>query len=302
MTTTPTVYQAAFAEGTAHFDGRTVAQLRKLASGKVKGASRLPKSALVAELAKLHAQDSERKGIAAEQKTRADAEKPTKTTATARKTKTQSRPQAKPVKAGSDAKTAAKTDKAGKPFKSTAAPKIGRKMCQICSKRPVDQKTNGRDSTLCAPCWDYAGWENTHSDNGHEGQGDLPTAPKELLDEMKNCPVCLGQDPANDEVKTKANGSKPGRKVSKPAAVESKSFDAKAKAFAAIAKAAGWSSRVKLVDQTSAQVIATLGAETVSMVWDRGAYQYDLSEHKGEKGRKAKIRNASAARKIVESA
>lgn len=289
MTTTPTVYQAAFIEGTAYFGGQPVSRLRKLAQGKVKNVSRLPKTALVAELAKLNAQDAERKSVnaVADDATTGgtSVNSIAKPTAKPTKTKTQTRTQAKPVKATSDHETAAK--------------KTSRKMCQVCSKRPVDRKTQGRDSTMCLPCFEYAGWENTHSDNGHDMTIE-GTESDEQVAEKAECPVCQGNDPANDVVKTKANGSKAGRTVSKPMAVASRSFDAKAKAFATIAKAAGWKAHTHKVSETSCQVIATLGTETVSMVWENSAYQYDLSEHKDTKGRKAKIRNASAARKIVE--
>lgn len=286
------------------YGAMTVVNLRKAAQGKIKNVKGMNKSALVTALADFDQREAERTEreanldkIAAERATKATkaTEKPSKAT----KAKTQGRTQ---TKAASSAGSAEKTVKPA--YKSTKAPTLRvAKRCQVCGKRPVDRKTQGRDSTMCEPCFEYAGWENTHSDNGHDSEGygttDADTEAAWLA-EKENCPVCRGNNPANDDVKTKVNGSKPGRKVAKPMAVASKSFDAKAKAFAAIAKAAGWKARVHEVSKTSFQVTATLGIETVSMVWDNGAYQYDLSEHKDTNGRKAKIRNASAARKIVE--
>jgi hypothetical protein len=274
----------------ANFYARmTAVELRKAAQGKVPNAKSHRKAELIDLLVEWDAK----------------AERATEKPATPTKAKIQTRTQAKPAKATSVAKSDAK------PVKKTS-----RKMCQVCSKRPVDRKTQGRDSTMCEPCFDYAGWENSHSDEGHGNIAKLRVSAKKatgddkqrLADELAaleysvaECPVCQGNNPANDDVKTKVNGSKPGRKVAKPMATESKSFDAKAKAFAAIAKEAGWKSHVHNVSKTSAQVIATLGTETISMVWDNGVYQYETSEYKNDKGRKARIRNASAARKIVEA-
>jgi hypothetical protein len=258
----------------------------------------------------------------------AGTKKATKTNRTGRKATTRTKTQAKPAPVATDHETRradgvenrkafkkAVTEAAGAkkvgPTRFSAgtksqqaaksAPKrSGRKMCQICAKRPVDTKTAGRDSTMCEPCYEYAGWENTHSDDGHEGTA--PIDPDDLAAweaEKANCPVCQGNDPANKPARK--NGSKPGRSVTKPMTTESKSFDAKAKAFAAVAKAAGWSAKIHKISANSAQVIATSHGETISMVWDHGAYQYDVSEHKDADGHKAKIRNASAARKMLEA-
>lgn len=280
------VYQTAFIDATADYSTMTVATLRKMASGKVKNAGRLPKSALVAELAKLYAMESEK-----------TTEKPAK----ARKPKTQPKTQAKSAPAATDHETAPKTDKDGKPFKSTKAPKIGRKMCEVCSKRPIDRKTQGRDSTMCEPCFEYAGWENTHSDNGHEGQGDLPTAPKELLSEMAECPVCQGNDPANDVVKTKANGSKPGRVVSKPAKTEK--GQSKAEKFAADAKELGWKPRIEK-DGKGLEIVTATHVNTgewIKIQWQDNRCLNTGTTHKRPNGKVVHLRNASAARKALDA-
>lgn len=74
--------------------------------------------------------------------------------------------------------------------------------CADCNSRPIDRKTAGRDSTLCRLCWDYAGAENEHNDNGH----DVITEPNEsLAAEIAVCPVCNPElDPRNE---TKRNWS-----------------------------------------------------------------------------------------------
>lgn len=58
--------------------------------------------------------------------------------------------------------------------------------CRVCGKR-TRQTGNGDNEyvQLCVACYDYAGWENTHSDNGHD---DL-----DCTDEQKkDCPICKG--------------------------------------------------------------------------------------------------------------
>jgi hypothetical protein len=54
-------------------------------------------------------------------------------------------------------------------------------ICADCGKRTRATKRDGADSRLCADCFEFAGRENEHSDNGHEG------GPK-----VEGCPVCCG--------------------------------------------------------------------------------------------------------------
>lgn len=54
---------------------------------------------------------------------------------------------------------------------------MARKICTVCNARP--QYTGGGDdpapsgSKMCNPCYTEGGWENTHSDEGHEDGGNL---------------------------------------------------------------------------------------------------------------------------------
>lgn len=57
--------------------------------------------------------------------------------------------------------------------------------CAQCGKRAVNYRTQGKDSTMCRPCFEYAGWENTHNDNDHANRGPI-----------EGCPVCQNMDPA----------------------------------------------------------------------------------------------------------
>lgn len=78
---------------------------------------------------------------------------------------------------------------------------MAKNKCHDCNRRPIDYSTQGRDSTYCTECFEYAGWENTHNDDGHEAYqtqdqirqnridfGD--THVNVRLDEMRECPVC----------------------------------------------------------------------------------------------------------------
>jgi len=59
---------------------------------------------------------------------------------------------------------------------------MAKKMCIECGLRPITKEAKGPE--VCDPCFDYAGWENTHSDSGHDEN------PDDLADEMAQCPVC----------------------------------------------------------------------------------------------------------------
>lgn len=274
------------AEFARQFESLSVVMLRKAAAGRVPNYRKMRKPELVDALALRAFTDAQHEAAAKA------TEKPAKT----RKAKTQSRTQTKATSA------AGGTEKATKPaYKSTKAPTLRvAKRCQVCDKRPIDRKTAGKDSTLCGPCFEYAGWENTHSDNGHEGQGDLPSAPQELLEEMAVCPVCQGDDPADKPVK--ANGSKPGRKVSKP--VARKPGQSKGEKFAEIAKANGWKPRRELTENGHLETVTAhaAGGEWVQIQWRDGSCLNTGTTHRGTDGKVRKVRNASAARQILESA
>jgi hypothetical protein len=65
-------------------------------------------------------------------------------------------------------------------------------MCVACgARRP--SRAAGLNSDLCDPCFDYAGWENAHSDQGHDA---LPA----VHPDRDACLVCIGSNPAEDIV------------------------------------------------------------------------------------------------------
>ena len=57
--------------------------------------------------------------------------------------------------------------------------------CRSCGKRTHSTVDGCQGLDLCRPCYEYAGWENAHSDYGHSTKPDAA------------CPICQGQpDPA----------------------------------------------------------------------------------------------------------
>lgn len=53
--------------------------------------------------------------------------------------------------------------------------------CRVCKKKTRETGECESNVELCAACYDYAGWVNTHSDNGHDDTraGD------------PDCPICI---------------------------------------------------------------------------------------------------------------
>lgn len=64
------------------------------------------------------------------------------------------------------------------------------KNCVICNKRLNSENRastlgfgiGGAFDDMCMSCYDYSGWENTHSDNDHETEGNFD----------QDCPICAG--------------------------------------------------------------------------------------------------------------
>lgn len=142
--------------------------------------------------------------------------------------------------------------------------------CQVCQSAKIDRKTQGRDSTMCEPCYDYAGWENTHSDDNHEEVG-----------ADADCPVCA-----------KTSDAQPATEVT-----EIK--NPKAARFAADAVAAGWKIASATVSGETTTLTVLGGGEWIQICWNGTQFDYLATSHKNAKGKVLKVRNASAARKIL---
>lgn len=140
--------------------------------------------------------------------------------------------------------------------------------CADCGKRPIDKKTQGKDSTLCTSCYEYAGWENTHSDDAHSATNRDP-----------QCPVCTEEFPSNGIVDM----------------IQHK----KARWVAETAKAAGWTISYEFdgaVNETTLK-LSRDGAD-ISLVWEGRLYVAKRSDFRDATGRR-QLRNASAAVKAV---
>lgn len=178
---------------------------------------------------------------------------------------------------GEAAKNARKVGAAPKTRKATDRPK-----CEVCGKRRVDRRTQGLDSTMCQVCYEYAGEENRHTDQDHEGTYAITGSGDQ------DCPVC--QDA----------GYNAKRDASAP--------HAKALRFEADAKAAGWNAlaRTAPAPVSSTEVVTSIvtarkGDQELTIIWDGASCRNTGTTHKGPDGKVRKVRNASAARKILAS-
>lgn len=157
----------------------------------------------------------------------------------------------------------------------------GKPKCQICKSAEVDYATQGRDSTMCEECYDYAGWENTHTDDRHEK---VRPHEDERWELMTECPVC-------EKYKIGPWATAPkGSKV-----------HAKAVRFEEDAKKAGWIALARNSANRDGVSLVTAkrdGAE-IEIFWADGVFQYEDTRYRANGGKWTKIRNASAARKIL---
>jgi hypothetical protein len=80
---------------------------------------------------------------------------------------------------------------------------MAKKLCIICGRRNATS-ANGPDmNDMCDPCYTEAGWENTHSDGGHDeiNAGTYVNADEKIY--MDNCWICHPElNKALAEVKT----------------------------------------------------------------------------------------------------
>lgn len=166
-----------------------------------------------------------------------------------------------------------------------AAPKKG--ICEDCGRR-VGKSGH---PTLCTACYDYAGWENTHSDSGHEGNPEAEDA--------EICPVC---HPELDPRKA----VKPGRSRAGMVIVAKGTELHKSETFRVAAEAAGWTvtilGYVNLAEDGEEQeryvATATKDGDTIELAWNGRAYDYPSSSANfGGKGRK--VRNLKEALRLI---
>ena len=189
---------------------------------------------------------------------------------------------------------------------AASAPKKG--ICEDCGRK-VGKSGH---PTLCEVCLDYAGWENTHSDMGHEGlkNGGADAdefggadALAEAVESMTLCPVCHPElDPRTAK---KAGRSRAGMVI-----VAKGSEVHKSDTFKAAAESAGWTVTIlvetyELADDAEGKgtrhyATATRGDNSISLAWDGRAYDYPASSaHLNGKDRK--VRNLKEALRLLSS-
>jgi hypothetical protein len=158
-----------------------------------------------------------------------------------------------------------------------------KQMCRECGKRKIHFGTQGRDSTMCVPCFEYAGFENQHNDDAHSADAKPQS---DLWDKMAECPICEKEE-IGPFAKTPA-----GKNL----------VHKKALRFEADAKAAGWTALARNGSENGVSLVtARRGDEELTIIWDNGACRNTGTTHKGPDGKVRKVRNASAARKILAS-
>lgn len=187
--------------------------------------------------------------------------------------------------------------------KAPKAPKAG--LCEDCGRK-VGKSGH---PTLCTPCHDYAGWQNTHADGSHselaemiesgaeEFLADFQKAEREIMGE---CPVC---HPALDPRTAKANGrSRMGMVI-----IAKGSEIHKSETFRAAAKAAGWSVEILgsvITEEEDGEeieryvAIASRDGDVIELAWNGRAYDYPgSSAHLGDRSRK--VRNLKEALRLL---
>lgn len=173
-------------------------------------------------------------------------------------------------------------------FELAAAPKKG--ICEDCGRKVG----NSGHPTLCTPCFDYAGWENTHGDNAHEGNGAASEA-----EEIAECPVC------HPELDTRT-ARKTGRSRLGMVIVAKGTEIHKSETFRVAAEAAGWIVTVHAEDYsdgtdegaTRYYADAHRNGDAVQLAWDGRRYDYPSSSARIA-GKDRKVRNLKEALRLL---
>lgn len=77
---------------------------------------------------------------------------------------------------------------------------MARKLCIVCGTRQA--RTIDGTTDLCRPCYEYAGWENTHSDYGHDDP-DCVAKGYDTEASIAACLVCQDKDPTEQAPTTR---------------------------------------------------------------------------------------------------
>lgn len=265
------------ADITAQLENMTAVELRKLGGAMgIKGASKGKKAELVASITELL--------LASLENLRAEAAK---------------------MAAEREAEVKA-IEIESTPNEAPAAPAEGK--CIACgmrngmtAKQAREQGMGGSYRDICLPCYEEAGWENTHSDAGH-ADFDLANLTEEQATEVHGCWICY---PELNEAK---KAPRAGRSRAGMVIIAKGTEIHKSATFKAAAEAAGWTVTVQSEtyepgedaegEGTRYYATATRGDDSISLAWDGRAYDYPASSaHMAGKVRK--IRNLKEALRVL---
>lgn len=188
--------------------------------------------------------------------------------------------------------------------------KKAKKLCGICKTRPVSNSQElplGIKGTMCTPCYDESGWENTHSDHGHdrinalvEAAAELSTTDQDELDSyMASCWIC------HPELNEASESYVPRKGTSRAGMVMNTGHNwapkTKADVIAAAVKEAGGTSKTKSEDGNLVITVRLAGGSTMKLAWDaQGSYVYAKSVWTVPGSIKSiKVRNVAAALRLI---
>lgn len=188
------------------------------------------------------------------------------------------------------------------------------KTCEICKKRPAaplkTRQAEGMsaDMDFCVPCFEEAGWENTHSDDGHEGfesltvrksvfntKAELEAWKANVREEIKGCWICNPElNKAQREYAPRTGTSRAGMVINVPiraAGVEK---------AAVVEKALTERFEVKVTTNKKTGVTALTAKsaqESFILFWDgQGRFEAGTVQ---ENGRSRKVRNVAEVLRLA---
>ncbi len=165
--------------------------------------------------------------------------------------------------------------------------------CEICNIRPVpslqvrDNAGMSRDMKYCVPCYEEAGWENTHAD-GHD---------EENVDE--HCWICVPElNEAQREYAPREGTSREGMVVH--VTIRATGVEKAAEVIAQLPSIESWDTKVAKPTKRNGQVTKLVFASTVQtfeLRWDfQGRF---ITGTVTEDGKTRKVRNVAEALRLA---
>jgi hypothetical protein len=187
-----------------------------------------------------------------------------------------------------------------------AAP--GKGKCIVCGIRNGMSAATRRSQGLskdfsdqCLPCYEEGGWENSHSDAGHDDLN-LAKLTEEQAAEVHGCWICY---PELNQAKRPA---RQGQSRAGMVIVAKGTEIHKSLLFKKEAEAIGWTVEISKEtyemaadaegEGTRHYATATRGADSISLAWDGRAYDYSASSARIA-GKDRKVRNLKEALRLI---